>query len=102
MFGMEIPMLDDLREVMSPDRLWAGPMLRSRRRERRHWDALPAREWMVLARGDGSVEPIAKFGEFKAESTRQGVSRPLVNGGRRHRLRPLLLAGTGARSCKLT
>lgn len=32
----------------------------------------------MLERGDGSVEPIAKFGEFKAESTRQGVNRPLV------------------------
>jgi hypothetical protein len=36
-------------------------------------DALPAWEWMVLERGDGSVEPIAKLGEFKAEQVHAKV-----------------------------
>ncbi len=61
-------MLDDLDEVMNPVRLEAAANASLNARRARHQPMLYQRgEWMVLERGDGSIEPIAKLGEFKAE-----------------------------------
>ena len=61
-------MLDDLDEVMNPVRLEAGGQrVPQRSPGAPPADAVSAGRAMVLERGDGSIGPIAKLGEFKAE-----------------------------------
>jgi hypothetical protein len=58
----------ELDEIMSPDRLDAAAETSLRARRALHQPMLYQRgEWMVLEHGDGSIEPIAPVGEFKAE-----------------------------------
>lgn len=61
-------MLDALDEVMNPDRLEAAADASLKARRERHQPMLYQRgEWMVLERGDGTIEPIARLGEFRVE-----------------------------------
>jgi hypothetical protein len=58
----------ELDEIMDPERLDAAAEASLQARRALHQPMLYQRgEWMVLEHGDGSIEPIARVGEFRAE-----------------------------------
>ncbi len=60
--------MDDLGEIMNPDRMNAAAEASLKARRASHQPMLYQRNgWMVLERGDGTIEPIAKIGEFTAD-----------------------------------
>ncbi len=58
----------ELDEIMNPERLNAAAEASLKSRRALHQPVLYQRgEWMVLENGDGSIESIARVGEFRAE-----------------------------------
>ncbi len=58
----------ELDDLMNPERLDAAADASLRARRALHQPMLYQRgDWMVLEHGDGSIDPIARVGEFKAE-----------------------------------